>query len=316
MHEQAHMNITNLIGDAIRIFGEETESFLPIIERRYDRELFPSTGQYDLFSAQVLYCLIRLTKPDVIIEVSTSSGYSTLIQASALRRNGMGLIHTFELDPSLAKSAQSALQLFGLDEVVRIHTGDARTMSDRIPCVTGKRLLFLDSLHTAEFAQWFIQRWVVDAPEGSLFHAHDCMPESARVRFDDGPPWQTQRLGWLRGIGRRVLGKPTPKQLGHIERRCLPPTIQNGLAATDGVFTTEALLMNQLTSRMSPNDYCYLHPMAANYPQLRASRLDYLTRKRQNQFGDPMEWNETLWLDAVALASAFSSHAGRATVSR
>lgn len=76
----------------VHTFAFETECLLPVAERRYDRRLFPSTGQYDWFSAQILYCLVRFVKPQSIIEVSTSSGYSTLIQAIALKRNRSGTI--------------------------------------------------------------------------------------------------------------------------------------------------------------------------------------------------------------------------------
>jgi predicted O-methyltransferase YrrM len=299
------MTIQSLISKALVTFGKETESLLPIIERRYDLKVFPSTGQYDWFSAQVLYCLIRLIRPEVIIEVSTSSGYSTLIQANALLQNGSGQIHTFELNPNLAKSAQSVLNQFRVADVVSIHVGDARAMCDRIPKLSENCLLFLDSLHTADFAKWFMRRWVLGAPKGTLLQVHDCMPDGARVRFDGGPPWRKTRFGRLHDIGRRILGKPTAHQLGHTVRRCVPVFGEQILPCTDGVFTTEALLMNQLTQQMEPSKYCYLHGLSSSYPELRPSRFDHLARKRQSYKGEPMEWNETLWMDAAAVALTY-----------
>lgn len=277
--------------------------------------MFASTGQYDWFSAQVLYCLIRFTRPDTIIEVSTSSGYSTCIQACALERNQHGVIHTFELEPAFGRSAQRALAHFSLTERVCHHLGDARVVCDDVPTCAGTRLLFLDSLHTQEFARWFIRRWVNGSPEGTLFHAHDCMPASARVRFHGGPPWPRHKFDWLRQVGRRMAGRPSRAQLGHIERQSFGPSSGNALPCTDGVFTTEALLLNRLVESMAPEHYAFLHALPLRYPQLCSDRFDHQAIRRENSAGKPMEWNETLWLDASALCSAYTLHENGATES-
>jgi len=81
---------------AVSIYSDELPSLMAIADLQYDRTTFPTTGQYDWFCAQVLYALIRDREPEQIIEVSMSSGYSTLITAMALKKNGHGVIDTFE----------------------------------------------------------------------------------------------------------------------------------------------------------------------------------------------------------------------------
>lgn len=71
---------------AIRDYGAECDTLRPLAEARYDTAIFPTTGQYDWFSGQALYCLVRHRKPEAVVEISTSSGYSTLFMGLALRK--------------------------------------------------------------------------------------------------------------------------------------------------------------------------------------------------------------------------------------
>ena len=87
------MNIHKVIRRAIEQFGSETESLEFLPENRYNKNMFPTTGQYDWFSGQMLYCLIRYLKPRRILEISTASGYATMFMAMALKKiNGVRLI--------------------------------------------------------------------------------------------------------------------------------------------------------------------------------------------------------------------------------
>lgn len=298
------MDVLRIIKRAVAEYGDETGDLQPIVEARYDRRVFPSTGQYDWFSAQVLYCLIRYLQPKTIVEVSTSSGYSTIIQSLALKKNESGVIHTFEIDPKLAASAIAALRQFHADERVNVHVGDARVEVDRLPELELPIMLFLDSLHTQEFVRWFIERWVIHAPSDTLFHVHDVMPPSARVRFDGGPPWRTGLREIILNAGRRVLGRPTLESVGYIAPNTFPPTTPNDLPTTDGVFLSEAVFVNRLVEAMPSGSFVYLHHLADEYPQLSPRRFDALAIKRENKDGQPMEWNEAVWLQSGEVCKA------------
>ena len=292
------MDIQTTIQQAVEAYGAETECLLPVVERRYDRRLFLSTGQYDWFSAQVLYCLVRLVKPQSIVEVSTSSGYSTLVQAIALKKNQSGLIHTFEINSELASAALAVFRQFEVDDMVKIYMGDARVESQKLSTLAQPSILFLDSLHTEDFARWFIDRWVLDAPAGTLFQVHDVMPPLARVRFDDGPPWPTMtkfKKG-LRDLGRRFLRRPTTRDLGLITPTVCAPGTTKELPTINGVFHSEAVFINRVVQHMPDGSYAYLYDLIDRYPQLSPHRYDNYALKRQDSKGQPMEWNETVWL--------------------
>ncbi len=312
------MNIQAIIEAAIKKYGSETEVLLPYVERRYDRALFPSTGQYDWFSAQVLYCLLRWVQPEAIVEVSTSSGYSTLIQATALRKNGHGIIHTFELNPRLAAAAQGAFRHFGLDDVIQIYVGDARVEAGLLPQLPQPVLLFLDSLHTEAFARWFIERWVLAAPPETLFHVHDVMPPSARVRLGGRPPWSLadRLIEAGRDLGRLLLGKATTKALGMVQPPIFPSISPGDLPATNGVLYSEAVFINRVVRQMPPGTYAYLHELADQYPQLHPHRFDSQAIQRQDRQGRPSEWNETAWLACGAFSQAMVDMEGCETADR
>jgi hypothetical protein len=301
------IDVPSVIHEAIRQYGAETSRLLPVAENRYNRSLFSSTGQYDWFSAQALYCLIRHVRPRTIIEVSTSSGYSTVIQALALQQNGAGGIHTFEIAPEKAASAARVLSHFGVRDVVTIHVGDARIEADRVGPLSGPVLLFLDSLHTEAFARWFIERWVLTAPADRLMHIHDIMPPTARVRFDGGPPWRHAWMESLRDVVRRLVGRPTRRELGHVDCRVIPAASSGELPTIDGVITTEAILVNQVVQQMPAQAYAYLYDLADGYPELQPRRFDDLAVKRQNRRGRPMEWNETVWLETGAFLKGYQA---------
>jgi predicted O-methyltransferase YrrM len=59
-----------------------------------------------------------------IVEIGTSSGYSTIWLALAARANG-GKVYTHEIDPEKVKIARANFKKAGLDDVITIIEGDA-----------------------------------------------------------------------------------------------------------------------------------------------------------------------------------------------
>ncbi len=103
------MGISDLFKKAADDYGHETATLAFLPENRYNRNIFLTQGQYDWLSGQLLYCLVRYLKPKRILEISASSGYSTMFMALALKKNQGGLIFSYELDPKAAKSAATDL---------------------------------------------------------------------------------------------------------------------------------------------------------------------------------------------------------------
>jgi len=225
----------------------------------------------------------------------------------ALKENAGGAIHSFEINPRLASAAESALLQFQLQGGVNIYRGDAKIESERILSLNPPILLFLDSLHTVEFARWFIERWVMRVPPEILFHVHDVMPPSARVRFDGMPRWKRAHQRALLELAHRMLGRPTLASAGWIPPATFSPVHPHNLPTTNGVFYSEAIFINRSVSRTNAGSYDYLHQLADEYPQLSPRRFDKFVIKRENCAGFPQEWNESVWLQCGCIADAYKT---------
>src|SRR3989344_4471779 len=148
--------LTAVVDEALRNYGKETALLRVLPENRYNRRMFPAQGQYDWFSGQALYCLVRHLRPRQVVEISCANGYSSLFMALALRENASGVLETFELSAKNARGAQENFRRFGVEACVRLHVGDARRTVREIPLEkTG--LLFLDSLHSEAFARSYLE---------------------------------------------------------------------------------------------------------------------------------------------------------------
>jgi len=293
---------------AIRDYGAECDTLRPLAEARYDTAIFPTTGQYDWFSGQALYCLVRHRKPEAVVEISTSSGYSTLFMGLALRENGKGRVDTFEMNPRSAAAAERNFRRWGVDPFIRLHVGDARG-SASADTARDPGILFLDSLHTEAFAAWFIERFVLSAPTDALFHMHDIMPPDARVRKFGGPPFPPPRRDrLLLRLKHRLRGQvPSDEELPPGEKNIFPPDASSPLPTYDGNDTTETRLGNRLAARIGPDDKAYCHHLADRFPGLAPRKYDDRVIGRLDRTGRPMEWNESLWTYCGPLAAAYRS---------
>jgi predicted O-methyltransferase YrrM len=257
------MNIINIIDTAIVKYGHETPvlTFLP--ENRYNTGVFKITGQYDWFSEQVLYFLIRYIQPCRIFEISTASGYATMFMALALKQNNLGRIDTYEIDARVAQSAEQLFAEHGLNKYVNLICEDARKTSVRSP--SDYSIYFLDSIHTEEFARWFIEQHVMRSERiDAIFHMHNVLPLSARVRRWNGPPFEGTNMDPYRRIGHTKRFKYQICKLlqlrpqgieDNVQIQTYPPENGEELHTFDGNSTTEALWGNKLVTMMAEDDY-------------------------------------------------------------
>lgn len=288
------MDIKYLIKNSIGVYGQETKrlEFLP--ENRYNTNIFPGTGQYDWFSGQLLYCLIRYIRPEKILEISTASGYATLFMASALKKNKKGIIDTFELNANIAKAAQDNFRRYKVSRFIRLITGDARTTS--INCDKDYDIYFLDSLHSEDFARWFVKSHILPSVKNnSLFHMHDIMPRHAKVRCWQALPIKQKVKNIIKKILRRTYNNAETDELISIKENSL----------YDGNRTTEAILGNKLAKLMNKSEYVFLYDIADEYPELEPRKYNSKAMARQDAKGNPLEWNESLWCYSKPLKRAY-----------
>ncbi|WP_406154367.1 class I SAM-dependent methyltransferase [Streptomyces sp. NBC_01023] len=75
---------------------------------------------------ELLYNLVRATRPATVVEFGMSFGISTLYLAAAVRDNGTGRVVTTELNKDKAAAARRTFIETGLDDVITVLEGDAR----------------------------------------------------------------------------------------------------------------------------------------------------------------------------------------------
>jgi predicted O-methyltransferase YrrM len=90
---------------------------------------------------ELLYSLVRASRPATVVEFGTSYGISTLYLAAAVADNGVGHVFTTELSAVKIAAAQSSVDESGLGDRVTILAGDAlETLAD-VPGPIGLVLL-------------------------------------------------------------------------------------------------------------------------------------------------------------------------------
>lgn len=94
------------------IEGTELKEFIPVVDNDV---------------ARMLKLIIYLIKPKKILEIGTSIGFSASSMARVVKEYG-GKIVTIEYDEKVARQAEENFRKQGLDEVIEIKMGDAKTI--------------------------------------------------------------------------------------------------------------------------------------------------------------------------------------------
>ncbi len=115
------------------------------------------TATFSDFEGEVLYCLIRDRKPNIIFEISPDCGYSTIYITEALKKNNHGKLYTFEIEEFKRKQKTETLIKNNLIKPVysdiQFVIGDA---SETIKSIDDKPdLVLIDSCHDQWFAEWY-----------------------------------------------------------------------------------------------------------------------------------------------------------------
>ena len=307
------MKILNMMEKAIIKHGHETANLKFLPENRYNTDIYKTTGQYDWFSGQVLYCLVRYLQPRRILEISTASGYATMFMALALKQNNWGRIDTHEINPKAARSAEQLFAEHDLNRYINLIVGDARKTSINSP--SDYSIYFLDSIHTEEFARWFIEQHVMRSERiDAIFHMHDILPLNARVRRWNTPPFEGSELDPSHRIAQTKRFKYQIRKLLHLRTEEIEDTVQiqtyppengEGMQTFDGNCTTEAIWGNKLVDMMSKEDHLFLYDITDSYSHLNPREYDQYAVGRTDSKGKPMEWNESLWCKVAAVKSAY-----------
>ncbi len=113
--------------------------------REYDREDWDPSYAVP-FKGPLLYAIVRLTRPNLVLETGVQAGVSTSFILRALRENGRGELVSFDLDEKAGWIVPPELT-----NRWRLHAGDSRVHLPEV--LAGPRrpdLFFHDGLHTYE----------------------------------------------------------------------------------------------------------------------------------------------------------------------
>ncbi len=138
----------------------------------------PMLMQFDDISAEITYLMVRDTKPDVVVEISPCHGWSTCWILSALRDNRAGMLHSYDVVDiavrNIAPELSSGRWTF--------HKGDVCSNLESIP--SSIDYLFIDSDHSAKFAEWYLEHVVPRVVEGGVVSVDDVFHQRDPGKFD------------------------------------------------------------------------------------------------------------------------------------
>jgi predicted O-methyltransferase YrrM len=142
----------------------------------------PMLAQVDDEVCEQLYMLIRLRRPEVLVEISPFHGWSTAWMLTALQHNGAGFLRSFDLLDSASRNIPAELRANRWQLVV----GDVRKSLGRIP--NRIDFLLMDSDHSAEFARWYIDNVFPRVRPGAPVCVDDVFHSADPGSFDgEGP---------------------------------------------------------------------------------------------------------------------------------
>jgi predicted O-methyltransferase YrrM len=147
----------------------------------------------------VLYILVRVTKPNRVIETGVSAGASSAYILSALNDNNNGKLFSIDLPPENLPAGKDTGWV--VPEILRgrwsLRIGDAKNILVPLLKEIGSVDLFIhDSLHTYEHMIWEYRRVWDHLTPGGLFLSHDVGANDAFFHFmkEKNIAWKDYRV--------------------------------------------------------------------------------------------------------------------------
>ncbi|MEI8348689.1 MAG: class I SAM-dependent methyltransferase [Candidatus Omnitrophota bacterium] len=106
---------------------------------------------FDDIEAEITYLLVRESRPETIVEFSPCGGWSTAWILHALKDNKFGKLYSYDMIDASRKTVPHYLSRNRWSFIL----GDIKNNIDKLPAKID--YLFIDSDHSKEFAQWYIQ---------------------------------------------------------------------------------------------------------------------------------------------------------------
>jgi predicted O-methyltransferase YrrM len=131
-------------GDLSAVEAEHRRVAAELAERYAQRSLgFPTQWAVEHGTALLLYALVRVLKPETVLEIGVANGASSYFILRALDANGTGTLHSFDIAPdagSLLSDADRAAWRFH-------HITEDRTLQEYLAKLPQAGLCFHDADH-------------------------------------------------------------------------------------------------------------------------------------------------------------------------
>jgi predicted O-methyltransferase YrrM len=138
------------------------------------------TPQLDDLEAEITYLLLRAARPASVMELGTFHGWSTTWILSALRDNGSGHLHSFDIIDNVVRNVPQDLAE-GRWTFVK---GDIKETLHQVPADTG--YLFVDAAHNGSFARWYLDNLFPRVPAGIPVSVHDVFHFRTTIPMHEG----------------------------------------------------------------------------------------------------------------------------------
>ena len=134
--------------------------------------------QLDDLEAEITYLRVREANPATVVEISPCGGWSSTWILQALRDNGKGELHSYDLVDTSTHNVPKNLAAGRW----HFHQGDVTKNPESLPARID--YLFIDSDHSAQFAKWYIDQLFPRVASGTPTSVHDVFHTSDPTGFD------------------------------------------------------------------------------------------------------------------------------------
>ncbi|MFF0436277.1 class I SAM-dependent methyltransferase [Streptomyces sp. NPDC004327] len=166
-------------------------------------------AQLDDLEAEITYLLLRDRCPEVVVEIGTFYGWSTMWILSALRDNGTGRLHSYDIVDRVVSNVPEELSC-GRWQFTK---GDVRESLAGMP-IAKTDYLFIDADHGARFARWYIENLFPEVPAGTPTSVHDVYHGRWPKPLSEG----SVIVKWLRDNGIEFF-TPSPAKAPEVRER-------------------------------------------------------------------------------------------------
>ncbi|MEU3373495.1 class I SAM-dependent methyltransferase [Streptomyces sp. NPDC006711] len=164
--------------------------------------------QLDDYEAEITYLLLREYRPEVVVEIGTFYGWSTRWILSALRDNGTGHLHSFDIVDNVVKNVDKKLSRGRWT----FNQGNVQENLAKVPADTG--YLFIDADHGARFAHWYIENLFPAVPAKTPTSVHDVFHGRRPKPMSEG----SVIIKWLKNNGIEFFTPSAAKDPAVIEQ--------------------------------------------------------------------------------------------------